>query len=583
MTNLFLTLFNKSIPACFLILAVMLLRLLFKKAPKALFPVLWAFVGLRLALPFLPESRLSVIPSPETLSYETVRYAAHPTVQTGIYAVNSAVNPTLGKVFETPAGVSVSPLYVLTSVMGAIWVIGVIVMLFYAFFCYFHLKNRLKTAVLFRDNLYQSEAVTSPFVLGFIRPRIYLPFTLAEKDLDAVVAHEKAHIARGDVLWKLLGYLFLCVYWFNPFVWLAYILFCRDIEFACDERVIGQLAAEERAAYSEALLAASMPKARIAACPLAFGEGNVKERIKRVLSYKKPAFWVILIAVLACAALAVCFLTDPVGFTVKNPAVGEYIPGAEGMQGNVDTDYFTSVSPDFAIGAGVDGVAVFKDPKAAFETFRSLYENELGELRREFGLPAFSQKTYSSYMIYGFQYTGTDGKRFRFVSAFLDIYENSFINPRRDLSPSPPTADDSALIDGISVGDVFVTAECLYMSPLSSVWPGDNDGFRYLVGADTFTLERQDTSLGVEPVELSVNWHWDLFPWTREELENESAIWNINATGLFNYTTLRYQKLDDTLCLLEADGDLLLMKHNTGKPFLVWSIYRLENEVSSEE
>lgn len=583
MTNLFLTLFNKSIPACFLILAVMLLRLLFKKAPKALFPVLWAFVGLRLALPFLPESRLSVIPSPETLSYETVRYAAHPTVQTGIYAVNSAVNPTLGKVFETPAGGSVSPLYVLTSVMGAIWVIGVIVMLFYAFFCYFHLKNRLKTAVLFRDNLYQSEAVTSPFVLGFIRPRIYLPFTLAEKDLDAVVAHEKAHIARGDVLWKLLGYLFLCVYWFNPLVWLAYILFCRDIEFACDERVIGQLAIEERAAYSEALLAASMPKARIAACPLAFGEGNVKERIKRVLSYKKPAFWVILIAVLACAALAVCFLTDPVGFTVKNPAVGEYIPGAEGMQGNVDTDCFTSVSPDFAIGAGVDGVAVFKDPKAAFETFRSLYENELGELRREFGLPAFSQKTYSSYMIYGFQYTGTDGERFRFVSAFLDIYENSFINPRRDLSPSPTTADDSALIDGISVGDVFVTAECLYMSPLSSVWPGDNDGFRYLVGADTFTLERQDTSLGVEPVELSVNWHWDLFPWTREELENESAIWNINATGLFNYTTLRYQKLDDTLCLLEADGDLLLMKHNTGKPFLVWSIYRLENEVSSEE
>lgn len=583
MTNLFLTLFNKSIPACFLILAVMLLRLLFKKAPKALFPVLWAFVGLRLALPFLPESRLSVIPSPETLSYETVRYAAHPTVQTGIYAVNSAVNPTLGKVFETPAGGSVSPLYVLTSVMGAIWVIGVIVMLFYAFFCYFHLKNRLKTAVLFRDNLYQSEAVTSPFVLGLIRPRIYLPFTLAEKDLDAVVAHEKAHIARGDVLWKLLGYLFLCVYWFNPLVWLAYILFCRDIEFACDERVIGQLAIEERAAYSEALLAASMPKARIAACPLAFGEGNVKERIKRVLSYKKPAFWVILITVLACAALAVCFLTDPVGFTVKNPAVGEYIPGAEGMQGNVDTDYFTSVSPDFAIGAGVDGVAVFKNPKAAFETFRSLYENELGELRREFGLPAFSQKTYSSYMIYGFQYTGTDGKRFRFVSAFLDIYENSFINPRRDLSPSPTTADDSALIDGISVGDVFVTAECLYMSPLSSVWPGDNDGFRYLVGADTFTLERQDTSLGVEPVELSVNWHWDLFPWTREELENESAIWNINATGLFNYTTLRYQKLDDTLCLLEADGDLLLMKHNTGKPFLVWSIYRLENEVSSEE
>lgn len=578
MTNLFLTLFNKSIPACFLILAVMLVRLAFRKAPKALFPILWAFVGLRLALPFLPESRLSLIPSPEVLSYETVRYSAHPTVHTGIHAVNSAVNPTLGKVFETPVGGSVSPLYVLASILGVIWLAGVFGMLFYALFRYFHLKNRLKTAVLFRDNLYRSESVTSPFVLGFIKPRIYLPFTLAEADLDAVVAHEKAHIARGDVLWKLLGYLFLCVYWFNPLVWLAYILFCRDIEFACDERVIGQLAERERAAYSEALLAASVKKSRIAACPLAFGEGNVKERIKRVLSYKKPAFWVILIAVLACAVLAVCFLTDPVGFTVKNPAVGEYIPGAEGMQGNVDTDYFTSVSPDFAIGAGADGKAVFKNPKAAFETFRSLYENELGELRREFGLPAFSQKTYASYKIYGWQYTGSDGKRFRFISSFLDIYENSFIRPSRDGSLSSPTVADSALIDGISAGDVFVTDKCLYMSPLSSTWAGKNDGFRYLVGADTFTLERQDSSLGVEPTELSVSWKWENLPWTREELASQKTVWDIGATGLLDYTDLRYQRLDDDLCLLYADGDVLLMRYSTEKVFLVWSIYRLEKQ-----
>ena len=578
MTNLFLTLFNRSIPACFLILAVMLVRLSFKKAPKALFPILWAFVGLRLVLPFLPESRLSVIPSPETLSYETVRYAAHPTVQTGIYAVNSAVNPVVGTVLETPAGGSVSPLYVLTSVLGAIWLAGVFGMLFYALFRYFHLKNRLKTAVLFRDNLYRSEGVTSPFVLGFIKPRIYLPFTLAETDLDAVVAHEKAHIARGDVFWKPLGYLFLCVYWFNPLVWLAYVLFCRDIEFACDERVIGRLAEKERAAYSEALLAASVRKSSIAACPLAFGEENVKERIKRVLSYKKPAFWVVLVAVLACAVLAVCFLTDPVGFTVKNPAVGEYVPGGEGMQGNVDTDYFTSVSPDFAIGAGADGKAVFKNPKAAFETFRSLYENEISALRKEFGLPAFSQKTYASYKIYGWQYTGSDGKRFRFISSFLDIYENSFTRPSRDGSLSSPTVDDSALIDGISAGDVFVTDKCLYMSPLSSTWAGKNDGFRYLVGADTFTLERQDSSLGVEPIELSVSWKWENLPWTREELASQKTVWDIGATGLLDYTDLRYQRLDDDLCLLYADGDVLLMRYSTEKVFLVWSIYRLEKQ-----
>ncbi len=220
---------------------------------------------------------------------------------------------------------------------------------------------------------------------------------MRKDDRYAVVAHEKAHIARGDVFWKPLGYLFLCVYWFNPLVWLAYVLFCRDIEFACDERVIGRLAEKERAAYSEALLAASVRKSSIAACPLAFGEENVKERIKRVLSYKKPAFWVVLVAVLACAVLAVCFLTDPVGFTVKNPAVGEYVPGGEGMQGNVDTDYFMSVSPDFAIGAGADGKAVFKNPKAAFETFRSLYENR--SLRQRWtirhGLTEFPWATFS--------------------------------------------------------------------------------------------------------------------------------------------------------------------------------------------
>lgn len=207
-----------------------------------------------------------------------------------------------------------------------------------------------------------------------------------------------------------------------------------------------------------------------------------------------------------------------------------------------------------------------------------MYENELAALRKEFGLPAFSQKTYASYKIYGWQYTGSDGKRFRFISSFLDIYENSFTRPRRDGSLSSPTVADSALIDGISVGDVFVTDKCLYMSPLSSTWAGKNDGFRYLVGADTFTLERQDSSLGVEPTELSVSWKWENLPWTREELASQKTVWDIGATGLLDYTDLRYQRLDDDLCLLYADGDVLLMRYSTEKVFLVWSIYRLEKQ-----
>ncbi len=465
MTDLFLTLLNKSIAASFLVLVIFLLRLVFKKAPKALFPVLWAFVALRLVLPALPESAFSLIPSAETISPENVRYAAHPSVNTGMAFVNAAVNPVLGKAFEIPVGNSVSPLYLISSLMGILWLIGVIGMILYAVISCFVLKKRIKTAICYKENIYQSEAVASPFVLGVFRPRIYLPFSLAEKDFDAVIAHEKAHIARGDTLWKPIGYLLLCVYWFNPLMWLAYMLFCRDIEFACDERVIGRLEPESRAAYSEALLSVSAGKQTLAACPIAFGEGNVKARIKHVLSYKKPAFWVILAAIIACAAILVFFMTNPAGSGVNRPSNG-HNPGDE-------------------------------------------------------------------------------------------------------------------LIEGIIQDNTYVTSECLYMSPLSSTWPGENDGYLYLVGADTLTIERQNAVEGVSPETFSVRWKWEEFPWTREELKEQEPIWNIGATGLFKYSDLRYQRIDDNLCLLYADGELLVMRYSTQKFFLVWSIYRLES-LSSE-
>ena len=173
------------------------------------------------------------------------------------------------------------------------------------------LKKKLATAILLRDNIYESEFVDSPFVFGVIKPKIYLPMHMDEGTAAHVIAHERAHLARCDHWWKVLGYLVLALHWFNPLVWVAYILFCRDIELACDEKVVKGLDGAARADYSQALLSCAAPKRAVAACPLAFGEGNIKTRVKSALHYKKPAFWVAAAAVLAVVIVAVCFLTNP--------------------------------------------------------------------------------------------------------------------------------------------------------------------------------------------------------------------------------------------------------------------------------
>ena len=162
-----------------------------------------------------------------------------------------------------------------------------------------------------RDNIFQSEAVDSPFVLGVVRPRIYIPFRIEGRNLVHVVMHEQVHILRRDHWWKPLGFVLLSVYWFHPLMWLAYILLCRDIELACDERAIKGLDDGQRADYSQALLDCSVSRRSIAACPLAFGETGVKTRVKSVLGYRKPGFWILALAVVACIVVAVCFLTDP--------------------------------------------------------------------------------------------------------------------------------------------------------------------------------------------------------------------------------------------------------------------------------
>lgn len=301
----FLEIVNISITAGWIVLAVFVLRLLFRKAPKWLNCVLWGIVALRLIFPFSIESVFSLIPSAQTID-PTLPYLNEFKINSGIEPLDNAVNTQYAD-FVPMAERTVD----VTIILACIWLLGLSIMLLYALASWARLKRSLKTATKKEGNIYQSEFVQSPFVLGIIKPKIYIPYKTNEADLPLVIAHEKAHIKRLDHLIKPLGFVLLSIYWFNPLLWVAYILLCRDIEAACDERVIKQLTDEQRKDYSVALLNASISRKSIAACPLAFGETGVKERIKGVMNYKKPAFWVIIAAVVVCVIAAVCFLTNP--------------------------------------------------------------------------------------------------------------------------------------------------------------------------------------------------------------------------------------------------------------------------------
>ncbi len=309
-TEVFIRLLDVSISAGWLILAILLVRLLFWRAPGWLSLLLWGVVALRLVMPLSVESVLSLLPSKQTVSPEIV-YMEHPVIHSGLSYLNNAVNPVLSQSFAPAPGDSVNPLQIYGFLAALLWLAGTLAMLTYMGVSYVRLRRRVRGAEEISPGVYRSEAVGSPFVLGLFRPRIYLPFGLSSAELPFVLAHERAHIQRRDHLIKPFGFLLLSVYWFQPLLWVAYVLLCRDVELGADEKVIRDMVGEDRAAYSETLLAAASRQKIISACPLAFGEVGIKTRVKHVLSYKKPAFWILLLAVLVSVSVAVGFLTVP--------------------------------------------------------------------------------------------------------------------------------------------------------------------------------------------------------------------------------------------------------------------------------
>ena len=380
MSELFLEIVNRSIAASWIVIAVLVLRLCLKKTPKWVNVLLWGIVAVRLIFPFSIESALSLIPSAEMVS-PSIMMEQTPSVQTGVPALDQVINPVIDHSLAPAPGASANPLQIWIPVLTVIWLWGVAALFLYSAVSYRRLRRRVCEAVILRDNIYQSENVCSPFVLGIIRPKIYLPYHMDKREMDHVIAHEQTHIRRRDHWWKPLGFLLLTVHWFNPLLWLGYILLCRDIELACDEKVIREMGSEQRADYTQALVSCSVSRRSIAACPLAFGEVGIKERVKSVMNYKKPAFWIVLASVVVCAVAAVCFLTDP-KTERSSPSVGDNVSGLGPAQTEKWFDYLEN--PEEMNWDGRLEIALPEYPGVTFrcypEKMEAVTENEITPL-----------------------------------------------------------------------------------------------------------------------------------------------------------------------------------------------------------
>lgn len=351
MGTVFLVLLNRSIAAGWLILAVLALRILLHKAPRQILCLLWAVAAVRLICPVSLKSPLSLIPSPETLSPYTVRFSQNPGIDSGISVLDHTLNPILQETFEPSPYASVNPLYVFMFLCSILWAAGVFVLLLCACISFLRIQKNVRESIPLRDNIRLCDRICSPFILGLFHPRIYLPSDMDEELMPSVLAHEQAHLKRLDHWWKPLACLLLAIYWFHPLMWIACILFCRDIELACDEKVIRELTPGEKKAYSHALVSCSRQQRLVITCPLAFGEAGVKQRVKMILQYKKPAVWLLAAAAAACIATAVCFLTDPMDELSANPEVGEetfLIPEDEFPSENSTPAFSAESGPDHA-------------------------------------------------------------------------------------------------------------------------------------------------------------------------------------------------------------------------------------------
>lgn len=361
MNNAFIGVLNNALIASLLIVAVIVARFIIKRAPKWITCALWGLVAMKLVFPFSIESVLSLVPSSKPIPSD-IEYSAIPHIETGVHAINQVVNPVLEAKFSPQPEYSVNPLQLVISVCSSVWIIGIICLLIYLLISYLILRKKVAASQNIYENVYICDEVSSPFILGTVKPRIYLPSGLSADTIECVLEHERTHLKRCDHFWKPLGFIILSVYWFNPLCWVAYMLLCKDIELACDEKVTKDKDKNWKANYCQALLDCNVQRRIIAACPVAFGEVSVKERIKSVLNYKKPAFWIVLTAIVISVIVAVCFMTSPAGKTdeVINGKTVNFEPETT-TNNNDSTHVKGDVKGNFDNIMGYSGYYVFYD------------------------------------------------------------------------------------------------------------------------------------------------------------------------------------------------------------------------------
>ena len=310
MSELFLSVLNRSLTASYVILFIIIIRLLLKKAPKVISYALWGVVAFRLIIPFSFESMFSLMPrNTNTVPIpHDIIYQQSPKINSGLDVVDSLVNESL----PAPAiGASVNPLQIYIEIGAYFWILGIMILLIYSLVSGILLKRQLRSAELIEQNIFEAKNLKTPFVLGLLRPKIYLPVGFNDKERSYILLHEQTHINRKDHIIKVLAFLVLSVHWFNPFVWIAFMLMSMDMELSCDERVLKEMNEDIKKPYANSLLSLATGRHILNGSPLAFGEGNVKGRIKNVLNYRKPPFWIIVFALAIAAVVSIGLLTNP--------------------------------------------------------------------------------------------------------------------------------------------------------------------------------------------------------------------------------------------------------------------------------
>ena len=565
METVFLKLVNMSITASWLVLAVLVLRFLLKKAPKSIHCVLWALVALRLVLPFSLESTLSLIPSTEPLPEEFL-YAATPQLDSGIPAVNQTLNPIIAESLTPMQPVSANPTQINSFIFSQIWILGMVTLLLYAIVSYFMVRRKVRICIRLDDTVRLCDHISSPFILGVLKPQIYLPSDLDPQTAALVLAHEHAHLKRRDHWWKPLGFVLLSIYWFNPVLWLAYVLLCRDIELACDEKVIQDLDVPNKRAYSMALLECSVPRRMISACPLAFGEVSVKSRIKSVLNYKKPAFWIIVLAIIASAVTAVCFLTDP-----KDEGPTAY---------EVTSDLWIYDVQSI-------NVTVWEDSGAHGAYLTKSQTEKLSEIIHDLKADEFTKKKPSKHLLYAELECEDfdielhwDGEYSYFT---FDPATNERITSNRR---SVKNEELNAFLAEVMQAEYRLkegTYVPFYGDSLFGVYPDSLElaqTYRYEVTEDSFTVHYMESG---EAITYSVDWCWQ----GHAEAWANLPVYDLRAdVGHFGIRpnmddqSLKYQHLFDNCHLLYQDGILYLIngvkKQENGRP--LWKVYYLTED-----